>query len=102
VAASLVRLAAGYHPVNADELTWLVETLEAYRTTKASDYPDAALTEMKDIFISTGSTPAQRARTGPGESPSPRGFRPGTGDLPSTSAGQAAGQPAARITGQAL
>ena len=39
---------------NVDELTWLIETLECYGITKASDYPDAALTEMKDISISTG------------------------------------------------
>jgi len=39
---------------NVEELTWLIETLECYGITKASDYPDAALTEMKDISISTG------------------------------------------------
>jgi hypothetical protein len=41
---------------NVDQLTWFVETLECYGITKASDYPDVALTEMKDISIATGST----------------------------------------------
>ncbi len=31
---------------NIEQLTWLIETLECYGITKASDYPDAALTEM--------------------------------------------------------
>ena len=41
---------------NVDQLTWLIETLECYGITKASDYPDVALTEMTDIRISTGAT----------------------------------------------
>ena len=41
---------------NIEQLTWLIETLECYGITKASDYPDAALTEMRDISISTGAT----------------------------------------------
>jgi hypothetical protein len=41
---------------NVDQLTWFVETLECYGITKASDYPDVALTEMRDIRIATGST----------------------------------------------
>jgi len=40
---------------NVDQLTWFIETLECYGITKASDYPDAAVTEMKDISIATGS-----------------------------------------------
>jgi hypothetical protein len=40
---------------NVDQLTWFVETLECYGITKASDYPGAALTEMRDISIATGS-----------------------------------------------
>jgi hypothetical protein len=41
---------------NVEQLTWLAETLEVYGITKASDYPEAALTEMENISISTGST----------------------------------------------
>jgi len=40
---------------NVDQLTWFVETLECYGITKASDYPEVAVTEMKDISIAAGS-----------------------------------------------
>ena len=39
---------------NVEQLTWLIETLECYGITKGSDYPDAALTEMKNIAIAAG------------------------------------------------
>ena len=39
---------------NVEQLTWLIETLECYGITKGSDYPDAALTEMKNIGVATG------------------------------------------------
>ena len=41
---------------NIEQLTWLIETLECYGITQASDYPDVALTEMRNISISTGAT----------------------------------------------
>ena len=47
---------AGLPIANVDQLTWFAETLECYGITKASDYPDVALTEMGDISIASGST----------------------------------------------
>jgi hypothetical protein len=41
---------------NVDELTWCIETLEAYSITRADDYPDTALTAMSAIGIDTGGT----------------------------------------------
>jgi hypothetical protein len=41
---------------NIEELTWLIETLEAYAIAAASDYPNTARTRMTAIDIQTGST----------------------------------------------
>ena len=44
---------------NVQELTWRVETLEAYGITKCSDYPDSNDTAFRSISIMTGtSTPS--------------------------------------------
>jgi hypothetical protein len=42
---------------NVDELTWCVQTLEAYGVTVASDYPAVAFTAMSRVGITTGATP---------------------------------------------
>lgn len=39
---------------NIDELTWAIETLEAYKMTKCSDYPNASRTQFTSINIQTG------------------------------------------------
>jgi hypothetical protein len=39
---------------NVDELTWCVQTLEAYQLTQCADYPNADLTAFKSINIQTG------------------------------------------------
>jgi hypothetical protein len=41
---------------NIQELTWCIETLEAYNITKCSDYPNTAKTAMTAIDLRTGNT----------------------------------------------
>jgi hypothetical protein len=41
---------------NIEQLTWLIETLEAYNITACSDYPATGKTAMRAIDIQTGAT----------------------------------------------
>jgi len=41
---------------NVQELTWCIQTLEAYGITKCSDYPNTNKTQMRAINIETGRT----------------------------------------------
>ena len=47
---------SGYSIENVEELTYCVETLEAYGITQCSDYPGSAWTAMSAINLQTGTT----------------------------------------------
>ncbi|WP_030435758.1 hypothetical protein [Actinoplanes subtropicus] len=47
---------AGLPIQDVEELTWCIETLEAYGVTVASDYPNSSYTAMRGIGIDTGTT----------------------------------------------
>jgi Domain of unknown function (DUF4214) len=46
---------------NVQELTWCIETLEAYGITKATDYPATAVTAFTGIELKVGTAPATDA-----------------------------------------
>jgi len=58
---------SGYPVQNIAQLTWCIETLEAYGLTKCSDYPGSSMTAMTAIEITTsgGEAPLSWAASNP-------------------------------------